>query len=514
MLIDSTEVPEGKIFEHDVCIVGAGAAGITLAKELEGSGLSVALLESGGLENDAAVWDLYTGKWEVAGLGQRRDHNQTIKLTRLHYFGGTTNHWGGFCSPYDAIDFEVRDWVPDSGWPISLTDLEEYYERACPYVNVPSFNYDPEEEYRGHRQRPLYDFGPESTIGTKMFHRATDDPSGRGVPTHLGEKFQADLEAAADVTVYLKGSCTHVALDSAGGRVTNLQVKTVAGGNVFEIAAKHFVLAAGGLENTRLLLHSDDVHPTGIGNHKDLVGRYFMGHAHFTMDAGLFFAIKAQRKRNLPLYAQFIDPVRKHNTYGFFVVKEEFQRAHRLLNANMGGMVWTNPHEPETEADRAALGLLEGRDSEVLVRECLVNVEQEPNPESRVTLRDERDGLGMRRLQVSAKVTSQQVDSAIRSFELFGRELAANGVGRIKIDTSEEKMFWALPPRLGAHHMGTTRMAVSDSKGVVDSHCKVFGVENLFVSGASVFATGSCVNPTFTIVAMAVRLADRLKALS
>jgi choline dehydrogenase-like flavoprotein len=222
----------------------------------------------------------------------------------------------------------------------------------------------------------------------------------------------------------------------------------------------------------------------------------------------------------LPLYSEMIDPIRKHNTFGFFVVKPEYQKKYQLLNANMGGIVWSKPYNASTESDKQFLDMAKIKNHSnikrkpLLLRECDINIEQEPNIESIVSLQKQVDRFGDRKLKVEAKITELQHYTAVKSFSLFGQELARNSKGRVKIETSEKKLFDSILPSLGSHHMGTTRMSNDEKNGVVDKNCKIFGIDNLFVAGSSVFATGSCVNPTYTIVALAIRLADHLKLIT
>ena len=134
MFVDARSVPTKTVVECDICIIGAGAAGLTLAREFSGQEFRVCLLESGGLEFDAATQSLYQGK--NAGPLQIE-----LDTERIRYFGGTTNLWGGYCRPLDEEDFEERDWVPNSGWPFRRAELEPYYERAHRLCQLGPFNY-------------------------------------------------------------------------------------------------------------------------------------------------------------------------------------------------------------------------------------------------------------------------------------------------------------------------------------------------------------------------------------
>ena len=131
MFVDARTIPAGATLETDICIIGAGAAGIALAQEFAGLDMRVSILESGGREFDAETQQLGTGR----NIGTPYF---PLDAARLRYFGGTTNHWGGLCRPSNAIDFESRSWVPDSGWPLTKAELQPYYERAQVSCNVHS----------------------------------------------------------------------------------------------------------------------------------------------------------------------------------------------------------------------------------------------------------------------------------------------------------------------------------------------------------------------------------------
>jgi len=123
MHIDARNLENNTTIEGDICIVGAGASGISMALDLMNTKHKVILLEGGGFEYDDKVQELYNGKT----TGQKY---YALKSSRLHYFGGTTGHWAGMCSPFDPIDFTQRNWVPDSGWPITKDDLVPFYVKA------------------------------------------------------------------------------------------------------------------------------------------------------------------------------------------------------------------------------------------------------------------------------------------------------------------------------------------------------------------------------------------------
>jgi choline dehydrogenase-like flavoprotein len=240
MLIDSTKIPKGKIIETDVCIIGAGAAGITIAKEFINKKVSVCLLESGGFKFNEDTQSLYNG-YET-GVGE----SIYLYSTRLRYFGGTTNHWAGFCRPLDEIDFEKRPWYPYSGWPFSKTHLKQYYERAFPLVEIKSFDYDIDELFGSNR--PRFIVGNDDRVTTKMFHFS---------PTRsFGIVYRDEIIRAENIDVYLHANVVDIQTNDWGTTANRVKVACLTG-NEFSVQAKIFVLATGGIENARLLLLSN-----------------------------------------------------------------------------------------------------------------------------------------------------------------------------------------------------------------------------------------------------------------
>ena len=263
MFIDARNLQNGHRIEADICIIGAGAAGITIAREYANSSTTVALLESGGLEFDQEIQNLYTGK--NIGLPSFPVH-----VNRLRYFGGTTNHWAGHCRPLDPIDFEQRDWVPHSGWPISKQDLDSYYERAQPVVGLGAYEYEDLAYWQKRIGLPL----PEMELKPDRLYSAVYNKS---PPTRFGREYREELAKSANVSVYLHTNVLEILGNDTATRVSGLKAACIDGPEL-SVSAKIFILATGGMENARLLLLSDTTNPAGIGNDKGLVGRYFMDH--------------------------------------------------------------------------------------------------------------------------------------------------------------------------------------------------------------------------------------------
>src|SRR5215217_4218733 len=238
MFVDARTIPKDAIIEADICIIGAGAAGITLARQFSGQPFRVIILESGGLKPDSATQSLYTGK--STGLPY-----YPLETARLRMFGGTTNHWGATCRPFSPIDFEARDWVPNSGWPIQLDDVQPYYERArqiC-WVGSPDWNL---ADWQQRDRLPVLPLE-----GSRVASRVA-----QVVPVaerSFAKHYRDDLDHATNVTTYLNANVTQIVANDEVSTVTEVHVACLSG-NTFSVKARTFILAAGGMENPRILL--------------------------------------------------------------------------------------------------------------------------------------------------------------------------------------------------------------------------------------------------------------------
>lgn len=477
MLLDARSLARDASFETEVCVIGAGAAGITLARELSGRPFRVTLLESGGFEEDPATQDLYRGR--IFGR-----HYFQLDVCRSRRFGGSTNCWQGLCRPLDPIDFEVREWVPHSGWPFGADALRPYYERAQEALLLERFDY--EGASWALPDRPPLAFRGED-IRSGVFQVAAN---------RLGEIHRQELEKARGVDTYLFANVTGIEAD--GRRIARVRVATL-DGNAFTVRARHFVLATGGIENARLLLVS------GLGNEHDLVGRFFMEHPHVV--AGVFLPSSAA----LSLDFFRARPQGRVQVAGYLATSEVAQRRERLLGSC--AFLAQEAQLPAFEQDLARVLLeMDRPDAEPSPRALFFmnELEQAPNPASRVKLAPEKDALGMPRAQLEWRLSGIDKQSARRTQEILARALGGAGLGRLQVLLSEDDHNW--PPELGGgrHHMGTTRMHEDPKRGVVDADGRVHGLDNLYLAGSSLFPTAGAANPTLTLVALALRLADHL----
>ncbi|MDF1637850.1 GMC oxidoreductase [Alcanivorax jadensis] len=492
------ELPES--LSVDVCIIGAGVAGITIAKQLKNEGLRIALVESGGLQLNPDVQDLYNGE----NIGLPYD---PLDACRLRFFGGTSNHWGGWTRPMDRVDFEKREWIPWSGWPITLDDVAPYYEQAQNLVEVDGTPYDAEF------------FSPESStnylvdranIETKIFKLSP--------PTRFLKSYKVDFNDAHSVVVLLNSNVVDFVLSESGKTVQAAQIKTLAGKNT-AVTATHFVLACGGIENARILLNCRKANKSGLGNDDDLVGRFFSDHDGILSGN----AVLGQRLLKSTFYQLHVpEIVRKAglNTriVPAFTLAEKILREKSLPNFN----TYVLP-VPDNAKAKGSLSIYP--DIEGLVNfvegtplhpagsrrffQLVTAFENTPNPNSRVMLGDKRDALGLLRCKLNWQRSDNDEILARRLTMEFSRQFALAGLGRVNID--KDNIWPQKSLEIGRHHMGTTRMSSSPKHGVVDKNCRVHTTNNLFVAGSSVFASYGFAQPTLTIIALALRLSSHIK---
>jgi len=531
-LIDARQAGLPAVLDTDICIVGSGAAGITLAAGLAATNREVCLLESGGLEPDADTQALYD--LENTGYSPRPDY-----MARARYWGGTCNLWAGRSMRLAPTDFEPRDWVSYSGWPIPYSEVERHYPSAGRILGLPDA-----DDVAG-RVAPGLAAGDEALLfadGELAPTLSLWAPK----PRRFGPHYRSRLAAAANVRALLNLSATRIALDETGRAVRHLEARTLDGAR-HEVRARTYVLACGGIENARLLLVSRDRQPNGIGNDHDLVGRYFMDHPRT-----VFGKVHVPAGRRLPLLRG--RPVRDGKFQLGLGLSAETQRRERMLNhyvtfeeltsgyaeasyqsvvqgmkvvlrrGHAGGrfdflkkraaeipeMIYLlSPKELMPHAAyrayvalRDAIPRTRGPKTFVAVYFC----EQPPMPSSRVSLSQDRtDRFGLPLLKLHWDLDGAFTDSVLRMQALVGREIERSGFGRLEPGTGTPAFTDA------SHHMGTTRMGATARDGVVDADCRVHGVDNLYVAGSSVFPCAGHANPTLTIVALAERLAAHLR---
>jgi choline dehydrogenase-like flavoprotein len=516
MILDARSVPSGTIIDTEVCIVGAGAAGIALVREFIGAPFRVVLLESGGMDLDMPTQELYEGQSIGAPLAP-------LTVSRQRYFGGTTNHWGGYCLPLDPIDFEPRDDFPYHGWPFPKSHLDPWYARAQDVCGLGRYDYQ------------LSDWGVPANKIPPPFSGPTFEPKLlQENPVRFGPFYAPELQRAPRVVTYLNANAFHFDAGETDAEIKGLSAKTLSGGD-FTVRARFYVLAAGGIETTRLLLASGQDAGNGLGNQHDLVGRFFMLHPTFPagtivpadpymnfdfLTNGIWIPGKFRIDPLIGLSASSMQALHLPNIliwlgFEFAPVVGAVGALKRLMHGEgPGGSTLADLSKVvqnlEGVTGFAVRKVLFGEGIPITALHLWGQSEQQPNPQSRVMLGPKRDRLGMREVVADWQLLPEDRSKAAAIIRLLGAEIGRAGFGRLHSEFGEDDA-WPKGFQGNEHHMGTTRMHRDPAQGVVDENCRVHTVSNLYVASSSVFPTGGASNPTLTIVAMALRLADHIK---
>lgn len=505
--------------------MGGGAAGIVLAREFIGTPWRVVLLESGGLRYTATTQALYAG--ETIGLP-----GHALTYSRFRMFGGSTTRWVSQCRPLDPLDFAPRPGIPHSGWPFDHHHLERWYARAQAVCGL-----DP----------PHTDWAPpcgalpigDDPLETVLFRF--------GYPRDFGRAYRDDLAGAANLDVLLNANVVEIEAASDLRAVRAVHVKTLAG-QAFEVRARAYVLACGGIENARLLLASNRTAPAGLGNTNDLVGRFFMDHPYLT--TGHFVPDSPEHADGAHVIRSFKGAGVTQKFHAGFVLREAIRREERLTGCSAyfirrlasetapehfgtGGKSWLRLQEffdhrtwagaevgghlrRMVRGHREVGRTLVRRAGEVVRPQRVLAfrtiLETTPCADSRVTLGATPDRLGVPRVRLDWRINGDDRRGLERLRTAMAEALRRRRLGRLIEDPGTDATGWPRSMESGKHHMGTTRMHADPRRGVVDPDGCIHGMNDLFVAGSSLFPTSGYANPTFTIVALTLRLADHLKS--
>lgn len=546
MLTDGRTIPHDTIISTDICIIGAGPAGITLTNKLHALGKNICLLESGGLEGDEAIQSLLQGEI-VSSHNYPKDE---LEAGRYRQFGGAANRWhvelptgqvGVRHAPLDEIDFVEREWFPNSGWPVTYQSLLPYYQEAQNICELGPFSYDAKCW-----QTP--DALPLKICGDRLYSSVFQF----GKREIFTKKYLSEYVAAPNVHLITYANLADLQLAQETSRLQG--AKVVCWNKVqFTVKANLFVLAMGGIENARALLLSNAVQSSGLGNQNDLVGRFYMDHPGFSL--GSFFPARPRLFERMRFYD--LRMAKGQAIAGKLSLTPETMQQNQILNTS----IWFFPrpygHNALSVSSAKALlaaargkkrvnnwfyhlkTALAGGDEILRVAyrswlqkkalivdagkggwsqyqrpsklysffEVAAQVEQAPCFDNRVSLSQSIDELGLRRAKVNWAWSPLDIASIHRTLEILETDFSASELGQfmpLPSDRLLSKLYSA------HHHMGTTRMHKNPQQGVVDSNCRVHGIDNLFVAGSSLFPTGGYANPTLTIVALALRLAEYL----
>jgi choline dehydrogenase-like flavoprotein len=509
----------------DLCIVGAGAAGLALAAEFLGDMRRVVVLESGLHQPD----EYHTALNVVESSGLRHDG---ASEGRVRAFGGTTRSWGGQLVPMRPSEVTARPWLGIGAWPVTLEELQPYYRRAERLLRTEGPPYDESLWPRLGLQPPPFD-------GDRLCVRFSQWASlGR---RNFAVLWRRQFARSQNVHVLLGATAVAVRSSVVGAHCEAIEIRARSG-RTASIRARRFVIACGGIENARLLLASPGSDGTNIANRSGTLGRFFQDHVSYAAGEILprerrrFQAIFDPRYIGNTMYSVKLEPtdasMRSHgwlNAMGHvaFQIPDSlgWLEVRRLLRALQSGRVQPPSFDETLAIARGSLALSKLAIARFTQRRrrspatgrimLMVDCEQAPNPESRITLDGHADALGVSRARLDWRVGELERRTLLEFARLLAREFERLGLGQVRL--ASEPSFHARD-ELGAardifHHMGTTRMSRTPDSGVTRPDLRCHDVDNLFVVGSSVFPTSGIANPTFTIIALALRLADHLKTL-
>ena len=526
MIIDFSELENGQVIDTDICIVGAGAAGITIAKEFIGTRYKVLVLESGGFEREAQTQELYDS--EVVGLPHVSIHDGRIRI-----LGGTTTLWGGQALRFDAFDMQHRSWVPQSGWPITPEVLGPYYKRAEQVLQLgPRISYG--------ELCSTFRVEPPAFDPAKLYMECSQwspKPS-------IGATYRDQLKLAQNLTVLLHANVTSIVTNGTATLVEKIEFTTLTG-KKGTAKARFYVVCCGGIETARLLLVSDRIQKQGLGNDHDLVGRYFQEHIHIRFGdlvpvsrellQNVFESFYVRGLKYFPLIALTKKiQVEKQllSIHGSAIFDDDpdsgvtaLKQLFRILVRKGGatrdevrrfaGNALTNPADLFRIGYRFYVKRRSGSPSQGSVY-LGAQAEVAPNPQSRVLLSDSVDRLGMRKAILDWRLSDLERRTLSEYIRIVAGEFRRIGLGSFDLKQAqilEDPLRWVYLAHDSAHHMGTVRMHNTPQFGVVDPNCQVYRVENLYIGSSAVFPTSARSNPTLTILALCLRIADRLKDL-
>ena len=419
---------------------------------------------------------------------------------RLRYLGGTSGHWTGRCMLLEPSDFTPRDDIPLSGWPINHKDLEPYQSEAADIIGVPDFG----EIRRPAKGSTTLDVVTQHFSSDRKYYDLTDHESRR-----FGSHFAKELQQSILITLILNANVTSFGVNSETGKIERAEFRNYKN-DVYNVQAKTFVMAMGALENSRFLLHLNREQRNLFGNQGDMVGRCFMEHPY--MDQGSYFITR--RLYSHSRYWEFDRLLYRTVPQLVLSPSPEYARNAGFLNGALRlDRLKQKPLSEQARGSSTFINELEFGEDYFFTGNCYVVSEQSPNPNSRVTLTKKLDKFGMYKIGLDWQLLPVDIET-IRQVAVKAAEyMIQTGLGRIQIEPTiwNRMAVEKMPMNYSSHHMGGTRMSNTEKTGVVDADCKVHGTENLYVAGSGVFATSGFANPTFTIVQLALRLADHLK---
>ena len=352
MIIAPKKYKAGTIIETDICIIGGGPAAISLALSFLNQHSKIIILAGGSWKEKSRHRELNKGIIDPAGSHEPLEEN------RRRVFGGGTSVWGGRCVPFDPIDFEKRSWVPHSGWPITYDQVEQYFERSLQFCEAGENNFDARVVFPGKNPEIIPGMDNEDIVSYKLERWSA--------PTRFAHRYKHIFKSNRDIDIYLDAHVTNINVEKQADRVDSVTVAIDS--SEIKVKAEKFVMAAGGIENPRLLLSSKSAfHPTGIGNQHDNVGRYYMCHL-----MGTFGAVDPFNRKEI-LFPFELDQQAIYCRRRWWLTPK-FQQQDRIGNGIMylNGPINVKDHKEATESAvilaKSFSNILKGRSVKAIFR--------------------------------------------------------------------------------------------------------------------------------------------------
>ena len=456
---------------YDTIIIGSGPAGLSLAYALQKSKKRIAVIEAGGENYSTKSLEPYKGS--IVG-----DKYFDLQYARQRFFGGTSNHWSGWCRPLDEHDFKEKNYQKLASWPITRKDLEPYLNKASNILEIDS-EYDDKVLNNEYGVKKIsFKFSP---------------------PVRFGQKYKY-LFNESNLDLFLNSNLVN--FDKVGDSISSATFKSYKS-NEIKLNAKTFILATGGIENSRLMLAINQKNNLSLFNKAMPIGKYWMEHPPFTIGDSI---------------------IPKNWKNRFLALTEQKQRELGILNCGIrfeGGIASTELKQMIKDvacyAPDIGKKLFDMMDRQLICGgKIRAAWEQAPFEKNKISLsNDEKDIFGIPRPVLHYKKTNfdkNTVFQTIKQIAYYGNHLS---YGRIKLFDFVSSLgnYPENDELAGYHHMGGTRMSKSPNKGVVDSNLKVHGINNLYIAGSSVFPSGGHANPTLTIVQLSLRLAEHIETI-
>lgn len=523
MLIDSRTETLPNNLKSEVCILGCGVAGTVLALKLKEKYRDIAIIEAGSENYDPESQIIYRPN-------SSPENYSNPEYNRLRMLGGSSNHWENNTSPFNPIDFEKRDWVEHSGWPINFNDIAPYYDEAAIYCGAGTDGYKTKTWEQKLNQRNITDGSSKIETAISIFSSP---------PVRFFERYGEQLIKSENVKIFKNANVVDIEFDDSTKKVTGIYFETSTNKKHY-IESNLVIMCFGGIENARMLLHFNQRNKNEIGNKFDNVGRFFMDHpvveaAHFfpnDMKQYQFYSDNHLNNRFITAYLQLQEKtLKKHklknirmpliprtNYYlsdgisSFHILKNSFGESE--LPEHFGTHILNFIQDIDMVAEGVSRKQFEHKlfshADDITGFMIYMMIEQSPDRNNRIKLSNNKDKFGVPKIDIDWKLSNKDKENTWKVLELVAQDLGERSLGRLKILKEREARIWGEHIGFGYHHMGTTRMSEHYSDGVVDKNQKVFGTKNLYIAGSSVFPTGSHVPPTLTIVATTIRLANHL----